>query len=208
LKERIVISSEEQVLKKKKQIPTKRKVRKHFSEVLVLTCGDYRVAPFVRKYLKRMQELWEMDILTTAGGSRVISFYEVNETDELYDRMKIKEQALWIDFTIYLTHNARVCVLADHNACGMWPKFATEEEEDKAHIASLMKSREIILKKYPSLKRVVLLYVIIHPITHIPIKMKIIDAIGRIRTIVIKKVKKLSLKNPPRKLSKKTTKKQ
>lgn len=170
-----------------------------------MTCGDYRVAPFVRKYLKRMQELWEMDILTTAGGSRVISFYDVNETDELFDRMKTKEEALWIDFTTYLAHNARVCVLADHNACGMWPKFDTEEEEDEAHIKSLMRSREIILEKYPSLKRVILLYVIIHPITHRPIKMKIIDTIGRIRTIVIKKVKKLSLKKPPQKQNNRKT---
>ncbi|MFZ2969546.1 MAG: hypothetical protein WA063_00195, partial [Minisyncoccia bacterium] len=64
----------------------KKRTKKHFSEVVVVTCGDYRVAPFVRKYLKRMQELWEMDMLTSAGGSRVISFYGIKEADEVYER--------------------------------------------------------------------------------------------------------------------------
>lgn len=135
-----------------------------------------------------------MDILTSAGGSRVISFYDIEEMDELYEPVKIKEQALWLDFTTYLSHNAKTCVLADHNACGMWPSFGSEDEEDQAHINSLIKSRKIILEKYPSLKRVILFYVIIHPLTHRPIKMKIIDNLGKIKTIVIKKVKKLSLK--------------
>ncbi|MFZ2970146.1 MAG: hypothetical protein WA063_03300, partial [Minisyncoccia bacterium] len=94
-----------------------------------------------------------------------------------------------------------------HNACGMWPIFDSEEEEDKAHVESLLRSREIILEKYPSLKRVILLYVIIHPLTHIPIKVKIIDDRGKIKTIIIKKVKKLSLKKIARKPNKKKIKK-
>jgi hypothetical protein len=153
-----------------------------------------------------MYECWEMDILTTAGGSRVISFYDIKKTDELYERMETKEKALWIDFTTYLTHNARVCVLADHNACGMWPAFASEEEEDRAHIASLMSSREIILNKYPSLERVMLFYLIIHPLTHRPIKVKLIDEDGNIKTIIIKKVKKLSLNKPRTKQTKRKKK--
>ena len=147
-----------------------------------------------------------MDILTTAGGSRVISFYDVSEIEELFDRMKIKEQALWIDFTTYLTHNASVCVLADHNACGMWPAFSTEEEEDEAHIKSLLASRKIILDKYPSLKRVMLLYLIIHPLTHRPIKVKLIDEDGNVKTIIIKKVKKLSINKPRTKQTKRKKK--
>lgn len=171
-----------------------------------MTCGDYRVAAFIRKYLKRMYKCWEMDILTSAGGSRVISFYDIKETDELFDKMKIKEQALWIDFATYLTHNAQICVLADHNACGMWPPFASEEEEDEAHMMSLLRSRAIILEKYPSLKKVLLIYLIIHPLTHRPIKVKLIDDKGNIETIIIKKVKQLSISKPRTNKSKKSKK--
>lgn len=181
-------------VKKKKGLKARKTVlkKKHFSEVVLITCGDYRVAFFVRKYLKRIHKLWEMDISAPAGGSRAITLYGLDESSLEYECFKIKQQALWIDVKTYLTHDADICVLADHSSCAMWPKFESEEEEDKAHIQNLIESRKIILEKFPTVKKVILFYIVIHPLKHTPIKMKEIDEDGNVKTIVIKRVRKLS----------------
>lgn len=164
------------------------------SEVVVGTCGDYRIARFLLKYLKRIHQLWEMDLLTTAGGSRTITFYDMKEGDLGYERLKIKELAFWIDFATYLGHCAKTCVIADHSACGFWPEFASDEEEDKAHIQSLLKARKIILEKYPQIKEVILVYIIVHKKTHEAIKIKTISSTGDIETIIVKREKRLARK--------------
>lgn len=164
----------------------------HRSEVIVATCGDYRVARFLLKYLKRVHKLWEMDLLTTAGGSRVISFYGMKENEREYTLCKIKEQAFWIDFETYLGHNAQICVLADHSACGFWPSFKNDDEEDEAHIESLLRARDVIMNKYKQLKDVILIYIIVHKKTHKTIKIKIINSEGKVETIIIEEDKRLA----------------
>lgn len=162
------------------------------SEVIVGTCGDYRIARFLLKYLKRIHQLWEMDLLTTAGGSRTISFFDMKEGDPGYERLKIKELAFWIDFATYLGHCAKTCVIADHSTCGFWPKFSSDEEEDEAHIQSLLKARKIMLEKYPQIKEVLLVYIIVHKETHEAIKIKTISPDGKVKTIIVKKEERLA----------------
>jgi len=156
------------------------------SQVILIACGDYRLASFVRKYLKRIYFYTEMDILTTAGGSKTIScsiwddFSIVNIIHIFIEYCKIlcKIWSLWIDFGAYYHHGAKVCVIANHNFCGFWKKFVNAEEEKAAHINSLIKAGNIIKEKYPGIEKIILLYVILNKDTHKAILVIEIDGIS------------------------------
>ncbi|MDD3066148.1 MAG: hypothetical protein PHT24_07845 [Endomicrobiaceae bacterium] len=131
------------------------------------------MAAFVRKYLKRLHVYTEMDILTTAGGSKTISYsiWDISIKNILsvfieYCKFLCKRQALWLDFWAYYHHGAKICVVANHNFCGFWKKFRNAEEEKTAHIKSLIKAGKIIKEKYPDIEKIILLYVILDKRTH------------------------------------------
>ena len=175
------------------------KNEEHFSEVVLITCGDYRVAAFVRKYIKRIHEKWEMDIATTAGGARTIaisigdiSIRNLFLSTWEYLLFSIKRWALWIDLEAYLGHNADTIVIANHKYCAKCPIFGSDEAEDGFHIRILLAARDIIKKKYPKIKEVILLYVIINKETHEASKVIEIKPSGEIKTIVIKEEERLA----------------
>lgn len=145
------------------------------SEGIVATCGDSRVARFILDYLEKEYGLREVDLLTTAGGSRVVSLYEVKE--EELEIFKTKQQAFWVDLNVYLGHNAETFVWVDHGTCGFWPLFKSDGEEEIAHIQSLIKARDIILKNCPQIKRVILIYVIVRE--NKAVEVKIISPAGK-----------------------------
>lgn len=162
------------------------------SELILVACGDFRLLAFVRKYLKRMHGLKEMDIASTAGGSRTLSFYGA-EAEEL-EIFKIKQTALFIDFEKYLHHGAKKCVIACHNLCAFWPKFANPEEEFKAHFKSLIQAGKIIKEKYPEIEEVILLYVILDEKTRRPKEVIEIELSGEFEKIVVKDEPRLAQK--------------
>ena len=96
--------------------------------------------------------------MTTAGGSRTVSFFEVEE--EILD-FKIKNSAFWIDFETYLSHNGDTVVIVDHSDCGFWPEYIDDNREKDDHIKSMQIMERTISKKYPKVKRIILLYVVL-----------------------------------------------
>lgn len=127
------------------------------SQAIVVGCGDYRLLPFVRKYLKRMKKIEWTDVASTAGGSRTLSHYLVGE-DEL-EEFEIKRRALLYDLNKYKHHRAGICVIACHSRCGYWPKFENEEEEFEAHRISLVRARAFLQERLPEIKEFILLYI-------------------------------------------------
>lgn len=186
---------------KKEQNKNKNDESSHFSEVILITCGDYRVAAFVRKYIKRMHQWWEMDILTTAGGARTItmSVRDISMGNFLFSLAEyigflFKKIALWIDFAAYYSHDAEKVVIANHKFCAKCPKFESDEAEDGFHIKTLIRAREIVKKKYPKIREIILLYVIIDKETHEASKVIEISPTGEIKTIIISEEEKLAFK--------------
>lgn len=150
-----------------------------------------------------------MDIATTAGGGRTITmsisdislinfFFSTRE----YLLFLIKRWALWIDLEAYLTHGAKIAVIANHKYCGKCPQFESSEAEDKYHIEILVKAGKKLLKKYSQIKEVILLYVIIDKETHEALKVVEAELNGETKTIIIKEEEKLAFKEKELKMLK------
>jgi hypothetical protein len=170
------------------------------SQVILITCGDYRLAAFVRRYLKRLHVYTEMDILTTAGGSKTIS-YSVWDSFSMknilsvfieYCKILCKRQALWIDFGAYYHHGAKICVIANHSFCGFWKKFLNAEEEKAAHVDSLIKAGKLVKEKYPDIEKIILLYVVLDKKTHKAVTVVEVDYLsGEIKEVNVEEEERL-----------------
>ncbi len=126
------------------------------SEAVVIGCGDFRAILVGRKFLKRVHKIKEMDLATTASGSRTLSFWYV-EGDDLVSFMA-KKAGLIADLNKYIHHGATKCVIICHSQCGYWPEFWRVVEEDfatqeefEACCASLVKRGKRIRAEYPKL---------------------------------------------------------
>jgi hypothetical protein len=117
----------------------------------------------VIRYIETEFGFIDLDVLTTAGGSKTISLCDVDcnvdEKESLF--FELKNRSLWIDFEKYLSHGAKTVVIVDHSNCGAWREFQGEIEEEKEHRKSLVKAGEIITSKCKQIGRVILLYAII-----------------------------------------------
>lgn len=102
-----------------------------------------------------------MDILTTAGGSRTISFLFYKLSIGEFFVFVIKKLCFYIDFIKYMGHNAETVIIVDHNNCGFWPTFDSIAIEDEEHEKSLRKAGKEIKKRFgKQIKEIILLYVI------------------------------------------------
>lgn len=141
------------------------------SHAIVISCGDCRIIVEIIRYIEQKHNLSLVDILTTAGGSRTISFYKMNIKEFLI--FTIKKVALYIDFKKYMGHNAETVAIIDHSNCGFWPKFDDPAEEERAHIISLRKAAKKIKRKYgKQIKKIILFYAVIDEKTHDVVEIK------------------------------------
>lgn len=131
--------------------------RKYSSQAIIVGCGDYRLLPFVRKYLKRLKHITRTDVASTAGGSRTLSLYGLRRGEKRIFR--IKRKALLIDLDKYKHHGAKTVVIACHSHCGFWPEFESEAEEFEAHCISLIQAGVVIKQELPEIEEVILLYI-------------------------------------------------
>ncbi len=168
------------------------------SHAILIACGDYRAVAVVRKCLKRIYGFKEMDILTTAGGSKTITYgfrirkgYFISDIIE-YLKIFCKRISLWLDFGAYFHHGAKVCVIADHNYCGFWPKYRGDDAREQAdHMRSLLEAGRIVREKYPEIERVLMFYVILDKVTDRAVKILEIDFSGNIKEIVLSEEEKM-----------------
>lgn len=93
--------------------------------------------------------------MTTAGGSRTVSFFEIKEERLNFE---VKNSAFWIDFEKYLSHNSDTVIIVDHNNCGFWQEYSDSSKERIDHAKSLKIAETIIKENYPEIKTIVLLY--------------------------------------------------
>ena len=126
------------------------------SEAVVIGCGDFRAILVGRKFLKRVRKIKEMDLATTASGSRTLSFWHV-EGDDLVSFMA-KKAGLIADLNKYIHHGATKCVIICHSQCGYWPEFwkvvegdFVSKEEFEACCAGLIRRGKRIRAEYPKL---------------------------------------------------------
>ena len=95
--------------------------------------------------------------MTTAGGSRTVSFFEVEKGKERLN-FEVKNSAFYIDFKAYLSHGSSRVVIVDHSDCGFWPKYDNNHGESNDHAKSLKAAETIIRENYPEIKKIILLY--------------------------------------------------
>ena len=95
--------------------------------------------------------------MTTAGGSRTVSFFEVEKGKERLN-FEVKNSAFWIDFEKYLFHNSDTVIIVDHGDCGFWSEYSDSDEERYDHAKSLKVAETIIRENYPEIKKIILLY--------------------------------------------------
>jgi len=94
--------------------------------------------------------------LTTAGGSRTVSFFDIKEKRLNFE---VKNSAFWIDFEKYLSHHSNTVIVVDHSDCGFWPKYIDSSKEINDHAKSLKVAERIIKENYPEIEKIILLYV-------------------------------------------------
>lgn len=177
----------------------------HFSEAIIVGCGDYRNISFGKKFLKRMYDIRETDVHTTAGGARTIAIsifdLKVLELFSLkrtivfikhYIECFFKRISLRIDVIAYLGHGAKTLVFINHSSCAKCPKFKNKKEEQKYHFKWLLKARKKIMKMFPQIKKVILLYFIIDEQTHKVLEAKILESSGEYKSIVISEEQRLT----------------
>lgn len=114
------------------------------------------------------------DILTTAGGSRTVSFFEVENGKERLN-FEVKNSSFYIDFKAYLFHGSSRVVIVDHSDCGFWPKYSDSNKEKYDHAKSLKAAGTIIKENYPQIKEIILLYVVLNKSTNEIIETKEIN---------------------------------
>jgi len=173
-------------------------IQTFISHAILIACGDYRAVAVVRKCLKRIYGFKEMDILTTAGGSKTITYSlkikKGHIVSDIVEYLKIfcKRIALWLDFGAYFHHGAKVCVIADHNYCGFWPDYKGDDAREQAeHVRSLIEAGRIVKEKYPDIERIIMFYVVLDKETHRALKILEVDFSGNIKEIVLSEEEKM-----------------
>lgn len=154
---------------------------KRISEGIFISCGDFKAAPFVMRYLELKYGIRDMDIATSASGSRTLSFWGV-ENGEI-KQFRIKQEALFLDIDKYAGHRATRGIIVDHILCAYWPEFENEQDDIEAHCASLPQARRKLRERYPQLKEILLICVILDRKTEKPTSLIEIDEFGQWRKI-------------------------
>jgi hypothetical protein len=108
-------------------------------------------------YIRNEFGFCKPDILTTAGGSRTVSFFKAEKGKERLN-FEIKNSSFYIDFKAYLSHNSDTVIIVDHEDCGFWPKYSDGNEERYDHAKSLKVAETMIKENYSQIKKIILLY--------------------------------------------------
>lgn len=124
------------------------------------------------------------DRVSVPGGTRALSYFRIRDPEKIDLASKFRASA-FAQIGIYLSHGARMMILANHNECGFAPSsFTSTKEEEAWHIACLLAGYQAV-REYLSnpIKgvdysevEIVLLYIIVDPETDLFIEAKLIDA--------------------------------
>lgn len=117
----------------------------HNSEALIVHCMDHRFQEAFHEYASDPCRNCGYDNVSLAGG------------------VKDKNDVLrHVDIAVSL-HNIKKIYLCNHENCGAYPDFNSEDEEKISHFSDLTKTAKLIQDKYPDLT-IKTLYAEIHDI--------------------------------------------
>lgn len=124
----------------------------HKAQACALFCMDFRFKDATLEYLKREQDLVDLDIVVLAGASKNIADPKIQS-----DKEEVLRQ---LDLSSRLHHIDKI-VLVDHADCGAYGGVKTFggnfAEEKEVHVKNLKKAKEILAKIFPD-KKIILVY--------------------------------------------------
>lgn len=124
----------------------------HKAQACALFCMDFRFKDATLEYLRREQDLVDLDIVVLAGSSKNIADPKTSD-----DKEEILRQ---LELSSRLHHIDKI-VLIDHTDCGAYGGTKAFGEslikEKEAHVKNLRKAKEILSKIFPD-KKIMLFY--------------------------------------------------
>ena len=124
----------------------------HKAQACALFCMDFRFKNAILEYLRREQDLVDVDIVVLAGASK-----NIVEPKIPADREVVLQQ---LELSCKLHHIGKI-VIIDHADCGAYggtKAFGNNlTKEKEAHKKNLRRAKEILNKKFPN-QKIILIY--------------------------------------------------
>jgi carbonic anhydrase len=124
----------------------------HKAQACALFCMDFRFKNATLEYLKREQDLVDLDIVVLAGASKNI----VNPKIPADQKVALQQ----LELSCNLHHIDKI-VIIDHADCGAYggaKAFGNNlAKEEEAHKKNLREAKKILSKKFPN-QKIILIY--------------------------------------------------
>jgi len=115
----------------------------HRAKALLLTCVDFRIQEAIHAFSHELRIEGSFDYLTVSGSALNITRPDQEQNREFIIRQIEKSYELY-DIT--------QVIIINHQDCGAYEEFDSEQSEKVQHYADLKKAAKIIQDFFPDLK--------------------------------------------------------